>query len=124
MQTPTETLLESLRFLDRPSLDAVHISTKRLRVTVDKLDGLCLRFLKSAYIGPAKKGKKMMPGSYAVLATPADRRRTKETVETEEHAGERFAYLIASAFIKRMVLDCVPLTDRILLQMQLSPRKM
>lgn len=121
MKVPTEILLDSLCCLDRASLDAVQISTKRLRIAVNKLSDVCLRFLKSASIGAAYEGKKMLPHSYAIRATPEDRKLGKESVMTEEDAGECFANLIASSFSEDILIDWkMHLTDRILLQLQVD----
>ncbi|KAH7716311.1 hypothetical protein AAVH_16272 [Aphelenchoides avenae] len=94
------------------------MSTKRLRNAVDKLSDVCLRSLKSAYIGPTEEGKQLLPDSYTVRATP-DRKLWKESIVKEEHVGECFANLIASSFSEHILIDWVMrLTDRILQQLQ------
>ncbi|KAH7716307.1 hypothetical protein AAVH_16268 [Aphelenchoides avenae] len=119
MKLPTETLVDCLRCLDRPNLDAVQISTKRLRNAVAKLRDVCLRSLQTAVLGAAYEGREPLPGSYAIHARPEHRELGNETLWTEEDAGECFANLIASSCIEHILINWVMrLTDRVLQQLQ------
>ncbi|KAH7694736.1 hypothetical protein AAVH_38213, partial [Aphelenchoides avenae] len=66
MTLPAETVLDSFRCLDRPTLDAVQFSTKRFRKAVAKLSDVCLRYLKHASVRPVREGYNIVPGSYEI----------------------------------------------------------
>lgn len=121
MKLPSETLLDSLQCLDRPSLDAVQISTKQfLNFVTNKLSDVCLRRLKYASVTEAygEEGEKLA-GSYKLTVMEQEE---KASIELEEHAGERFAKMIASSHIERLTFLGVPLTDRLSQQLQVGPR--
>lgn len=116
MKLPSETLLDSLKCLDRPSLDAVQLSSKRfLHLVATKLNDVCLRRLQYASVTEAYGDKGKIQGSYKLTVME---REEKTSTESEEHAGERFAKMIESSHIERLTFLGITLTDRLFQQLQ------
>lgn len=118
MRIPKETQFDALVCLDRPSLDSLQICSRQYRQFVNQMGNICLRDLSRAVISQHYGKRTPSTFSYSLIAVLGAWRKKAVKACSDDTAGQRFAAMIASSYIKRLAFSIVPLTDRLLQPLQ------